>query len=122
GKHQEPITRVHQTGPHSALGRGSHRRDEPGGSLSVSDEPPALCRRSARHFTGTSNTSFTGLPAFGSSSAFTSSFRYFSSFIVRFVWRAVSSVTGNRAIRVPVRSAPYFFSSGFDGSTGDITD
>ena len=41
------------------------------------------------HFAGTSMISLTGVPSLGSSFLFVSSFTYFSSFMVRFVWNTV---------------------------------
>src|SRR5205823_2004779 len=46
----------------------------------------------------TSRISFTGVPSFGNKALLVSSFRYFSSFIVKLVCRTVSSVTGKMAI------------------------
>src|SRR6266849_3417608 len=57
-------------------------------------------------FCGTTITSFTGVPIGGSSRVSLSSFKYFSSFIVKLVWKTVSSVTGKMEMSVPVMSAP----------------
>ena len=55
---------------------------------------------------GTTITNFTGVPIGGSRRVSLSSFKYFSSFIVKLVWKTVSSVTGKMEMSVPVISAP----------------
>ena len=77
-----------------------------GGAEQQVDGPTPVHGCDLPYFAGTSRTSLTGVPSRGSSFLSVSSLTYFSSFIVRLVWKTVWSVTGKMASSVPVRSAP----------------